>query len=339
MKTLKNVKLFTHNDLDGIGCEILGRLAFPNNIDVTITKNPQDASQKVADFIRKGEYELYNAIFITDISVSEEVADLIDEHCWNITQLLDHHGTAYYLNNRHWATVRTNHPTKDQLESGTNMFYEFLIKHNFLPTNHISSDAVKVFVEKVRRYDCWEWKTKYNDLEALNLNTLFFLLGRDRFVSRYLLKFDSLDRFSIREGEWLEMFDEVDRTILKVDGDKKTSYIDRKEKQMQICDFNDNTVGVVFAEQYISELGNVLSERNPQLDYIMMVDMGGKKVSLRTIHDYMDLGIVAKQFGGGGHSKASGFMFDSYTSKTVIDLLLEPKGLKAKLLKLIDKLF
>lgn len=29
------IKLFTHNDLDGIGCTVLARLTFSENVDIT----------------------------------------------------------------------------------------------------------------------------------------------------------------------------------------------------------------------------------------------------------------------------------------------------------------
>lgn len=34
--------------------------------------------------------------------------------------------------------------------------------------------------------------------------------------------------------------------------------------------------------------------------------MGSKRVSLRTIHDYIDVSEIAGRYGGGGHAKASG---------------------------------
>lgn len=60
----------------------------------------------------------------------------------------------------------------------------------------------------------------------------------------------------------------------------------------------------MFAEQFQSESGNRLSELNPQYDLIVMV--GDKTISYRTVKDNVDCGEIAKLFGGGGHPKASG---------------------------------
>jgi uncharacterized protein len=330
------VMLFTHNDLDGIGCEILGKLAF-DNIEVKHTRNPQDASNAVEEFVKAERYKSFDAIYITDISVTEKVADMIDDLDISDIEkfyLVDHHNTAVFLNKYFWADVEV---IGDRgLNSGTNMFYEHLRYEGFFKTE-IYRDALQVFVEKVRRYDCWEWKTMYDDEEAGALNQLFWLLGRNVFTSKMVRKFKTNEFFSVSEGSWLEMFDSVDRAILDIDNHKKDLYTKMKERQMKTVDFLGNKVGVVFAEQYISELGNELSERNPHLKYIMLIDMGGNKVSLRTIHEDINLGTeVAKRFGGGGHAKASGFVFDESVVKHSVDLITEV-GIVSKLRKFVDK--
>lgn len=64
--------------------------------------------------------------------------------------------------------------------------------------------------------------------------------------------------------------------------------------------------GIVFADKYISELGNELCKLNKELDYIVIVNMSTRSVSYRTIKDNIDVGMIAKEHGGGGHPKAAG---------------------------------
>lgn len=331
------VKLFTHNDLDGRGCEVVGRLAF-RNIDVTIVKNPQDASKKVKEFFEQDNHLWYDKIFITDISVSKEVADFISSKISDnlgLVTLLDHHGTAEYLNEYIWASVSV-HGMRGK-NSGTNMFFEFLATNGFF-RGIVFKDALTVFVEKVRRYDCWEWKEVYGDQESASLNQLFWLIGGDSFVDRYVTRFEKSDLFSIFDGRWREMFDESDKIILNVDNAKKDAYFLKKNKEMFRMRYGKHYVGVVFAEQYISELGNYLSEINEGLKFIALIDMGGKKVSLRTIHNDIDLGKdVAKLFGGGGHAKASGFQFGGWSTVRLVDEIFN-NSILAKILKVIDKI-
>jgi len=337
-KTVK-VKLITHNDLDGVGCEIVGELAF-DNLDTTIVKNPKDASAKVTEFINSKEYENFDLIFITDISVDEETADLIQDlpimEYIKFT-LLDHHGTAGYLNKYEFATVRTE--GKLGKEAGTSMFFEYLVEQGFFVKDNLF-DALTIFVEKVRRYDTWEWKDVYSDQEALELNNLLYLVGQRNFVSKMIHKFKTTNPFVVMDGSWRQMFDQGDKTVISVDNDKKEAYINNKEKQISSCRYSKGTFGLVFSEQYTSELGNVLSERHPNFDFIALVDMGSRKVSLRTIHDDIDLGKdVAKLFGGGGHAKASGFEFDLDVNRITAMLIFkknESKSIRTHVLNVIN---
>jgi uncharacterized protein len=329
------VKLITHNDLDGRGCELVGRLAF-SNLDATIVRNPKHASEVVSKYVESGDFTNYDITFITDISVDEATAELIDNLEWAQGRfvLLDHHGTAEFLNKYEWATVRVH--GIDGKNSGTNMFFEYLAMNGFFK-GEIFKDALLCFVEKIRRYDCWEWKEIYNDQESASLNQLFWLLGGDIFVERYVDRFFTSDLFSVREGNWRQMFSDADRVVISIDNAKKEDYIDKKEKQMIKTNLLGHKIGLVFSEQYTSELGNVLSERNLDLKYIVMIDMGSRKISYRTVHDDIDLGKdVAKVFGGGGHAKASGSEF----SDTVLNLAFKTVfgiGLIGKFLKMIDK--
>lgn len=66
----------------------------------------------------------------------------------------------------------------------------------------------------------------------------------------------------------------------------------------------------MFAESYLSELGNRLSELHPELDFIAMVNQ--ETISYRTVKEDVNLSEIAKCFGGGGHPKASGSQVSAY---------------------------
>ena len=68
------VKLITHGDLDGIGCEILFRYVegmFDNDVDVTIAE-PYNVNKVVEYNLNKLENGEYTKLFITDLSISDE---------------------------------------------------------------------------------------------------------------------------------------------------------------------------------------------------------------------------------------------------------------------------
>ncbi|QRV11336.1 hypothetical protein JR311_20135 (plasmid) [Bacillus velezensis] len=314
------IKLFTHTDLDGVGCGIIGKIAF-DNIDIEYL-DYHNVNEKVESFINYGRYFEYEKVIITDISVDKEVADKINDIAPDKFILLDHHQTAESLNVYEWAHV---HPRRNAEEknSGTNMLFEFLVRERLFKGTDRYFDALTVFAEKVRRYDTWEWKEVYEDGEASDLNNLLYLIGRTNFTDKFVNRLKVLNPLVVSEGSWLEMFDYGDKAVLAVDRDKAKSYINKKEKQMVATNLFGYKLGVVFGEQYISELGNDLSERNKDLDAIAIVDLGNKKVSLRTAHHHINLGSeIASKFGGGGHPKASGFQLSDDVANSVLSILL-----------------
>lgn len=77
----------------------------------------------------------------------------------------------------------------------------------------------------------------------------------------------------------------------------------------------------MFAERYISELGNRLCELHPELTYVAMIDICKGSVSYRTVREDIDLGReIAHSFGVGGHTKAAGSTFDR---KAVMEIVTD----------------
>ena len=333
----EKVKLFTHTDLDGVGCSIVANVAF-RNVDVTYCEN-SNVDELVGQFYKDKEYDYYDSVFITDLSVNPDVALLIQEsymekgNTHNVF-LLDHHGTATWLNERYdWALVAPE--IYGKLQSGTNLLFDFLTGSEMFEDHHAT--VLGLLVEKIRRYDTWEWSKVFADNEARDLNQLLYLVGREEFVSEYLDRILHSPRFTFSEGSWLELFSDGDKLLIKNDNQNKRSYTRRKRKQMRVIEYNGFNIGVVFAERYISELGNDLSSENPELKFIAIIDMGSNKVSLRTIHKDIDLGKdIARKFGGGGHPQASGFSFNPDTTLGTIEGIFNPKQ-KSLLKKIIDK--
>lgn len=304
------IKLFTHTDLDGVGCAVVGKKAFGDVLDVQFC-GYSTVNERVTNFIKSGEVEQYDAVFITDISVNEEVAELIDSTVGFKVQLLDHHGTALWLNKYEWAYVsEVEEPlvdkTRDEVKSsGTTLFYGYLLDSKLLPLDKKLLD----FCEQVRQYDSWEWKNVYENELANQLNTLFQILGLFNFYNRFSKNPEVI-------------FNKTEQTILEIEQSRVKHYLNQKEQELEIRSILGYKVGVIFAEQYASQLGNYLAETHRNLDFIMMINMSGT-ISYRGVRDDIDLGEVAKQFGGGGHPKASGSPIPPEERGNVIDYLLE----------------
>lgn len=339
---VEKVKLYSYTDLDGYGCNILAKLVFGGNVDIT-NVNYDKIDEEVSEFIKVGTYQDYDIVFITDISVSQEVAGMIDDvDGTGVRQtkfvLLDHHETAKWLNIYTWANVKVKN-TKG-LCSGTSLFFEYLKSEGYISSEERCFSALQILVEKIRRYDTWEWKDVYNDEIPAKLNNLMYIIGTDEFVQSMLdkLRLTNIDWYSYSEGNWHQMFSDVEKAIIEIDEKKKEDYIKSKNKQLVKFKFLKHDIGVVFAEQHISELGNELSELNPDLEYIAIINMGNKSVSLRTTKDTIHLGQdIASIFGGGGHAKASGFSFNKKVLNSTIKMIFG-LGFLNKLSKFIDKI-
>ncbi len=287
-------QVFTHNDLDGVSCGIIAKLAFGDEVQVRYN-SVEGLNFQVERFLKqveeKGMKDSY--LFITDLSVHETnekgLAAYVESG--GKVKLIDHHKTALHFNQYPWGMVHVQYED-GRLASATSLFYEYLIQHRLMQ----STPAIDEYVELVRQYDTWEWDHNDN-VQAKRLNDLFFMLSLDEFEEKMVERLRTSEHFA---------FDAFEEKILDMEDEKIERYVRRKKRETVQTFIHQQCVGIVHAESYHSELGNELGKEYSHLDYIAILNMSGKKMSLRTIHDDIDVSKVAGQFGGGGHAKASG---------------------------------
>ena len=282
--------LFTHNDLDGVSCGIIAKLALGE--DVTVSYNSIGRlNQSVEAFLEKATPD--DILLVTDLSVNEDNERRISQFVADggEARLIDHHKSSLHLNEHPWASVTVNQED-GKLTSATSLLYEYVVEQNWL--SH--SLNIEHYVELVRQYDTWEWEANGN-LTAKRLNDLFFMFSIEEFEEKIMSKLASGGSFD---------FDEIEQTLLKVEESRVDRYIKRKKREVYQVTVGPHVAGVVHAESYHSELGNELSKEFSHLDYIAITMVGGKRMSFRTIHDDIDVSEVAGKYEGGGHQKASG---------------------------------
>lgn len=292
------VKLFSHTDLDGIGCGILAKLVFGKD-NVEISYCDYDNIDSTAKEYLETEQDDTIPIYITDIRVNEETAELLNKR--GNVQLLDHHPTALGLNKYDWCDVVIE-DSKGIKTSGTMLFYHWLGMNGCLSEELENNKALEKFAELVRDYDTWRWSELGDEgVICKQINDLLYLYGRDDFI------------------HWCisEIHDEVfprlyakDEVILKIKQDEIDRYIEEKNETMFTTPMCGKVCGFVFADRFVSELGNKLCKMHPEIDFVAMIDIDGCTVSYRTVKEDIDLGKdVASLFGGGGHPKAAGSEF------------------------------
>ena len=160
------IKLFTHTDLDGFGCAVLAKLAF-KNVDIEYV-DYDEVDAAVSAYLPVATKE--DMIYITDISISEAVAEEIEKRDLNVF-LMDHHPTAVGLRKHDWCTVKIFGRDETTKTSGTELFYERLIETERLK----HTEALTSFVTIVRDWDTLRWKELGEaGLNSNNMNELFY---------------------------------------------------------------------------------------------------------------------------------------------------------------------
>lgn len=274
---MKKYILVTHTDLDGIGNEILFK-AVMNSIGINnylvLNCDYNNVNEKVKELISKESMD--SLIYMTDISVNEEVAELLNKR--GGVRLFDHHKTATWLADRYeWATVNLE-------KCGTMLFWDYLMMIGF---GWVVEEYEK-FVIHVDDYDRWIHKHP----DSKRLNQLFWIVGTDDFVERFSMS--SIVSFSREE-----------QLLLKIDDSKKKSYLEKCKYKTKIGEIDGLKTGYLVAEQYTSELGHYLLDELG-LDIVAIVNLLDRKVSLRS-QVGVDASNVAVRLSGGGHPQACGF--------------------------------
>lgn len=303
------IKQFSHTDLDGVGSYIVLRAALPaNKHEVSITYcDYGKIDEKVINFTKSEDFNSYDYIIITDISVNQDTANILDEVHKSeegpSIQLLDHHGTAEWLNQYEWAHVEQKLIIPGHKSSGTSLVVDFLYSKAQEFDAQITC-GVRHFAEMVRRYDTWEWSTIYNEILPKELNDFLYMTSREEFATAML---EIVPSNKLGEEVY---FDTRARALLDQKQKEIEAYIKKKAKQLIKTDYKEGAVaGVVFADQHVSELGNELCKQNEDIDFVIMIDMGERKLSFRTAKDEVNVSEIAKTYGGGGHPKSSGAQF------------------------------
>lgn len=336
----KKILHFSHNDMDGYAPQILSRLSIAEVIQYyhcgynNFENKLEDCIEKLSNEECLQDY----AILITDIApTSHKIVTKLDElsKAGMTIVLIDHHDTARWIAEEFpsWAYINSYDEEHTLMKtSATSLFYDYLLEKDLFTDEAKNSNMLRLFVEQVRSYDTWDW-TVTNNVSAKQLNTLLYILGPTEFLSSQIEK---IKDFMFKEYTGLSVeetfpFNEMERLLIKLEEKKEQKYITGRMKTMFVRDWKINNkeyiVGVVYADQYHSVLGNELNERFKELDFVAIFDLNSNKASLRTIHDDIHVGNIAKYIaGGGGHQKAAGFEFED-KSKEILSCIEKGIGL------------
>lgn len=295
-----NVFIFSHiADCDGITPVILAKLAF-DNVDYKLLDNPIE--DDFLEYISNNDFSKYDYIFMTDLCINEDTINKLDNEFINKFKIFDHHISNINMNKYDFIEVVDKDNVK---QSATSLFYRYLCKE--FENKMLNKNSAKTIVEIVRLADTWAF-VEENKEPNFNLVDFLSILGIDNYIEYFY-------NFILKNDEFY--LEEKYKFLFEIENKRKLNYIDSKEKQMIKVYIEPYNVGVVFAENYRSLLGNELSRRHTELDFIIIINLS-RSISYRTVKNDVDLSKFASLYGGKGHKKASGSPLPSDIKSLII---------------------
>jgi len=264
--------LITHNDLDAAGCAILFKCKFP---DIEIV---YDDYKKITDITKEliRNRDKYDKIFFADISPEEAEAKVLIKDDKFV--IIDHH------------IARS--PFLEGLKTFDTRYCAALIAENYL--GFVSQG----FILKIDAWDTWKLDSPWRK-EGEDLNLLFGYYGMKKFI------------YSFRNGRDIN---EMEKTILEVLRKQKNDYLEQKMTQtITKTDDDGNNYWEVYIGEPQSGLGQIMEIAKEKqilpedVKYIKCINPNDKLISLYSLG--FDVSKIVGKYGGGGHTKASGYHY------------------------------
>jgi len=227
-------------------------------------------------------------VYILDFSYPAEtlIQLVVEGHCRVI--LLDHHKTAQAdLEKINVEQLPGLSITFDMDESGATLAW----KH-FFPDTHIPA-----MIQYIRDRDLWLWELPWSKEISAALTSYPF----DFPTWEVMLAMD--------DDDYVQGMHKEGQVCLRL----KSQMVDQMCKHARIATIGGYDVPVVNATVFYSEVGDKLCEENsdkPFAAYFSLRGDGKYQYGLRSRNGF-DVSEIARQYGGGGHAAAAGFVSDS----------------------------
>ena len=335
-----NVKVFSHNDLDGVGICILLKKLY--NISFNFTFISYNDIYKISEFFNSDEAKTYDFVFITDLNLVEDnfkcVMHTFNKFIDDISNtdeyvrfkklfIIDHHiDTDYSIKSYINLDYNFIEYTNNLKDCATMQLYRWIIEYqsDYWCTHtqnskhedyEVNISWCKQFADLVNDWDIFLWKEKYNFL-ARNLNILFTHIKREKFIMMQMQK--TSNNFALNKTE-ISIINENLENI-------KKDY-ERIIKQMTIKEFNNPfkyTAAIIRCDDNLSLLCDMLKDefKNTTIDVIVNVSFKYGSINFRRINDDINLVPIANWYGGGGHPFASGCVLNPNNKTLINDFVL-----------------
>lgn len=311
------ILLFTHkSDIDGMGSVVLSKLAF-EEVDYILCET-FNLQEEISKFYDDGSIYDYDMIFVTDLCLEEPMLSKVanDIKLKDKFYVFDHHKTAIEGNLNVYPFVTIRISNEEGLCSGTSLFYEYLTNNGLIDVNNL---VVREFSELTRKYDTWEWKTKYDDEMPRELTLLFDSVGCDGYIELIYQKLiqKSNDKFN---------FNELERMLIRNKINQVQEKLSNYAKKVYYEEILGLKAGIVFIDyEYKNDLAEYLRQNQFDIDFVMLIALDYGTISYRNIKDDVNVRIIAEAMGGKGHDKAASSPIDEEQKRELIRVLTKRK--------------
>jgi oligoribonuclease NrnB/cAMP/cGMP phosphodiesterase (DHH superfamily) len=319
----KNNKLrhgihITHNDSDAVGCALVLSYFNPvwdfhNNTHFCAIGRQDAQVQDIIHKIKNQEEKMPEAIYISDISLSEDTCDMLDEFCKTHNVILhgfDHHKTNSLNEKYDWWTVVTG-----AVHRTANISTEIsatLIMYNHFADNadykYLNPEVIFPIVNLISDYDTWIWK-KYPSIynfESVNADIASVICSilKPEKMFQYLYEHycDGLKKHQET------MFPDLFYTLYDIEIVNRERYLKSLHYSTKIFSHNGFNFAMFICENsFVNAASEYIYTNFEFVDIVIAIYPVTKKISLRSNRPDIDLSQIAKTYyNGGGHKSAAG---------------------------------
>lgn len=298
------IKLFSHNDLDGFGAPLLLKAVQPVMFSDTEFEMTNCGAGRIDDefarWLRSPEASRFTDVYIMDMTPdSDYTFQQLNNNFANHWLVFDHHESEEALRSKYAAnSVTAANP--QVAPSATSLVWDWLKQQpHFAELGPDRQEELAYLVELIRAYDTWDWQ---NDPDmsaeertaADNLDQLFWF---------YPLQDSASFVAEVFAAGW-QKYQHDNQLLIHTLNERRAKYLKSHLKDTLKTTIAGHHFGVVYADDYKSEIAHELLEQNPDVDAALVVSP--VSVSLRS-NGKLDVAKFAeKYFNGGGHADAAG---------------------------------
>lgn len=354
------VKVFTHNDLDGVSCALtLKKLYNPEHIVFNfefISYSDYDKIEKFFDPENEEGAKGYDYLFITDLNIkgpeySHYILTPYREFNHTINSPNLHKSSIFkkiFIIDHHKDSEATFRPIIDNIFNNIEYYNDMtycasLQLYNFCINNTSriwSKVTLGCYRDKIEDIKCWlesylknvndwdlfEWKNN-NNLQARDLNILFSHQKRSKFFFMQEQK-DSIV-FSFVKSEKTIIADALQELEKEYQKALMTSvvlnHIDEDNFEHDDIQYivirSDDNISMI-CDRIRDDINNQKIYIRYNIKYIINVSFKYGTLNFRRIGNDIDLSKIANYYGGGGHEFAAGAVIDGENDRQLKNIIM-----------------